>query len=635
VRKAAEASVTLFSVWAPAASRVEVAVAGQPHPMSQAVRPGWWEAEVTAGHGTDYAFLLDGGDPLADPRSPWQPYGPAGASRTYDHAAFGWPDAGWPRGGWPRAGWPRGGWPRGGWEGAPLAGAVIYELHIGTFTQEGTLDAAVDRLDYLAGLGVTTVELMPVAAFPGQHGWGYDGIGLWAVHEPYGGPDALKRFVAACHSRGLAVYLDVVYNHVGPGNRLADFGPYFTSAHMTPWGPAVNLDQRGSDEVRAFIVENALMWLRDFHIDGLRLDAVHALADSRAVHLLEELAAAADAAAASAGRPAVLIAETDLNNPRLITPREAGGYGLTAQWNDDFHHTLHALVTGERQGYYADFGAVAGLAKTLTKAYFHDGSWSSFRGRSHGRPVDTLRTPAYRFVAFLQDHDQIGNRATGDRIAATLSGHPCRDGLLRVAAGLVLTAPFTPMLFMGEEWGADTPWQFFTDHTDHERARAVSEGRRSEFTAHGWGPQEVPDPQDGETFRRSKLDWSQLDREPYQALLAWYRALLALRRERPELADPRLDQVRVDHDEAARWLVVHRGRLRVAASLSAEPVTLTLAAPPAVTAGPAEWTALLASDPGVSVKSDTVTLPPFSVTVLDYTVLDYTVLEARESVPVG
>jgi maltooligosyltrehalose trehalohydrolase len=601
--------VTLFSVWAPAASRVEVAVAGRPHPMSPAARdrPGWWEAEVTAGHGTDYAFLLDGGEPLPDPRSPWQPYGPAGASRTYDHAAFGWADAGWPRA---------------GWFGAPLAGGVIYELHIGTFTPEGTLDAAIERLDYLAGLGVTTVELMPVAAFPGQHGWGYDGIGLWAVHEPYGGPDALKRFVAACHRRGLAVYLDVVYNHVGPGNRLGDFGPYFTGAHMTPWGPAVNLDQPGSDEVRAFIVENALMWLRDYRIDGLRLDAVHALADNRAVHLLEELAVAADAAAASAGRSAVLIAETDLNNPRLITPREAGGYGLTAQWNDDFHHTLHALVTGERQGYYADFGAIAGLVKTLTGAYFHDGSWSSFRGRSHGRPVDTHRTPAYRFVAFLQDHDQVGNRATGDRIAATLAGHPCRDGLLRVAAGLVLTAPFTPMLFMGEEWGADTPWQFFTDHTDPDRARAVSEGRRSEFTAHGWGPAEVPDPQDEETFLRSKLDWSQPDREPYQALLAWYQALLALRCERPELTDPRLDQVRVEYDEAARWLIVHRGRLRIAASLSAGPVTFALAPPERqVFAGPAEWTALLASDPGVTVKSDTVTLPPASIAVLDYTVL--------------
>ena len=275
---------------------------------------------------------------------------------------------------------------------------MIYELHVGTFTPEGTLDAAIGRLDHLTALGVTVVELMPLAAFPGEHGWGYDGIGLWAVHEPYGGPDALKRFVDACHGRGLAVFLDVVYNHVGPGNRLASFGPYFTAAHTTPWGPAVNLDQPGSDEVRSFIVGNALMWLRDYHLDGLRLDAVHAFEDQRAVHLLEELAVAVDALAAAAGRSLVLVAESDMNNPRLITAREAGGYGLTAQWNDDFHHAVHALVTGERQGYYGDFGAIAAVAKVMTGAYFHDGTWSSFRGRSHGRPVDTLRIPAYRFV---------------------------------------------------------------------------------------------------------------------------------------------------------------------------------------------------------------------------------------------
>ena len=423
---------------------------------------------------------------------------------------------------------------------------------------------------------MTTVELMPLAAFPGHHGWGYDGIGLWAVHEPYGGPDALKRFVDACHGRGLAVFLDVVYNHVGPGNRLADFGPYFTAAHMTPWGPAVNLDQAGSNDVRSFVIGNALMWLRDYHIDGLRLDAVHALEDRRALHVLEELAVEVDALAAAAGRPLVLVAESDLNNPRLITSREDGGYGLTAQWNDDFHHAVHSLVTGERQGYYGDFGAVGAVAKTLTGAYFHDGTWSSFRGRTHGRRVDVLRVPAYRFVCFDQDHDQIGNRATGDRIAATLAGNPHQEGLLRIAAGLVLTAPFTPMLFMGEEWGADTPWQFFTDHTDPGLARAVSEGRKSEFAEHGWDAAEVPDPQDKETFLRSKLDWSQPAREPYRSLLDWYRTLLTLRRSRPELTDPRLDQVRVDYDDDARWLLVTRGPLRIAANLGAAAVRIPL-----------------------------------------------------------
>ena len=584
--------MTSFSVWAPAASRVDVEVAGRPVPMSAVPgRAGWWAAEAAAAPGTRYAFRLDGGDPLPDPRSPRQPDGPQGASQTYDQGAFRWTD--------------------GGWRGTPVGGEVIYELHVGTFTPEGTLDAAAGRLEHLTALGVTVVELMPLAAFPGEHNWGYDGISLWAVAEPYGGPDALKRFVDACHARGLGVFLDVVYNHVGPGNRLAEFGPYFTGVYSTPWGPAVNLDQPGSDEVRSFITGNALMWLRDYHLDGLRLDAVHAFQDHRAVHLLEELAAAVDALAAVAGRSLVLVAESDLNDPRLITAREAGGYGLSAQWDDDFHHCVHALVTGERQGYYGDFGSLAALAKTFTSAYFHDGSWSSFRDRSHGRPLDTRRIPGYRFVVFDQDHDQVGNRAAGDRLPATLAGHPHRDGLLRVAAGLVLTAPFTPMLFMGEEWGAGTPFQFFTDHTDPFFADAVSNGRRSEFAQHGWGFADVPDPQDKETFLRSKLDWSELSREPHRALLDWYQSLLALRRARPELTDPRLDRVRADYDEDARWLVVHRGALRVAVSFGPEPARLPVG-PDSVTP-----VMLLASDPGARVREGAVHLPPASLAVLE------------------
>ncbi len=355
--------MTVFRVWAPEAARVEVDISGQRHPMAPAAGPGWWAAEAdVASDGTDYAFRLDGGDPLPDPRSPRQAYGSEGVSRTYDHSAFTWTDR--------------------GWRGGPLHGSVIYELHIGTFTPEGTLDAAIGRLGHLADLGVDTVELMPVAAFPGEHGWGYDGIHLWAVHEPYGGPDALKRFVDACHARRLAVLLDVVYNHVGIGNRLGAFGPYFTEAHVTPWGPAVNLDQPGSDEVRAFLIENALMWLRDYHLDGLRLDAVHAFEDRRALHFLEQLTAEVQALAALLNRDLVLIAESDLNDPRLVTSREAGGYGLTAQWSDDFHHAVHAAITGERQGYYCDFGPMAVLAHTMTRVFFHDGRWSAFRGRT-------------------------------------------------------------------------------------------------------------------------------------------------------------------------------------------------------------------------------------------------------------
>ena len=551
--------MTVFSVWAPAASWVHAEVSGQSHPMSEdAKRPGWWTAEVDAPAGTDYTFRIDDGERLADPRSPCQPYGPLGASRTYDHGAFDWTDQ--------------------AWHGTPLAGAVLYELHVGTFTAEGTLDAAIGRLDHLVRLGVSVVQLMPLAAFPGEHGWGYDGIGLWAVHEPYGGPDALKRFVSACHARGLGVYLDVVYNHVGPGNKLASFGPYFTDVYATPWGDAVNLDQQLSDEVRDFIVQNALMWLRDYHLDGLRLDAVHAFQDHRAVHLLEELASAVDAASASCGRPLTLVAESDLNNPRLITARAAGGYGLAGQWDDDFHHAVHALVTGERQGYYGDFGAIAGVAKVLAGGYFHDGTWSSFRRRTHGRPVDVLTTPGDRFVVFAQNHDQVGNRATGDRLPQTLAGRGHRDGLLRIAAGLVLTSPYTPMLFMGEEWGADTPWQYFTDHTDPFFASAVSRGRRSEFARHGWQASEVPDPQDPETFLRSKLDWSQPEAGPHAPLLEWYRSLIALRRSRPELADPRLGQVRVSFSEEERWLAVTRGGLLIVANLGDQAADLPLGA---------------------------------------------------------
>jgi len=577
--------VTLFRVWAPEATRADVDISGQRYPMAPAAEPGWWMAEIpAAGHGTDYGFCLDGGDPLPDPRSPRQPFGSKGTSRTYDHSAFAWTDR--------------------GWRGGPLHGSVIYELHVGTFTPEGTLDAAIGRLGHLSGLGVDTVQLMPVAAFPGEHGWGYDGIHLWAVHEPYGGPDALKRFVDACHARRLAVLLDVVYNHVGVGNQLGAFGPYFTEAHVTPWGPAVNLDQPGSDEVRAFLIENALMWLRDYHLDGLRLDAVHALEDHRAMNFLEQLTAEVQALAASLNRDLVLIAESDLNDPRLVTSREAGGYGLTAQWSDDFHHAVHAAITGERQGPYCDFGSMGTLAYTMTRVFFHDGRWSAFRGRSHGRQVDTFRVPAHRFLCYLQNHDQVGNRAAGDRIAADL--HP---DMVRVGAGLVLTAPYTPMLFMGEEWGADTPWQYFTDHVDPWLADAVARGRREEFARYGWAAADVPDPQDAATFIRSKLDWSQPGQDGHRAMLAWYAELIALRRARPELTDPRLDRVRASYDEQERWLLVRRGRLRIAANLGPSPQRLPLDGLGAAV--------LAASSPGVTLDGDTVAVPAATFAVIE------------------
>jgi maltooligosyltrehalose trehalohydrolase len=584
--------VSVFELWAPHADQVDLDLGDRVLPMKKAERPGrpgWWRAEAETPTG-DYAFRLDGGPPLPDPRSRRQPAGVHGASRLEDPAAFDWTDQ--------------------GWHGRPLRGAVLYELHLGTFTPEGTFDAAIGRLEHLARLGVDFVELMPVAAFSGEHGWGYDGVGLWAVHEPYGGPDGLRRFVDACHAHGLGVLLDVVYNHLGPsGNYLGAFGPYFTDTHVTPWGPAVNLDAAGSDEVRAFLVGNALHWLREHHLDGLRLDAVHALVDNRAVHILEELAAAVDALAASTGRLLHLIAETDRNDPHTITPRPAGGHGVHAQWSDDFHHALHSALTGEKQGYYCDFGALAAIEKTMTSAYFHNGTYSTFRGRCHGRPADTDALGADRFIVSLQTHDQVGNRAEGDRIGSSLT-----EGLRRIGAALLLTSPFTPQLFMGEEWGADTPWQYFTDHPEPDLADAVREGRRAEFAHYGWSADRVPDPQDPATFQRSKLDWSEPAQPAHRSLLDWYRDLIALRRARPDLADPRFASVSVTCDEEQRWIAVRRGGLRVAANLSAEPRFIPL--------DQAAREILLASDPqvriagGESAEGDGVHLPPESVAVL-------------------
>ncbi|MER8182463.1 malto-oligosyltrehalose trehalohydrolase [Kitasatospora sp. NPDC094015] len=530
--------MTGYRVWAPAAGRVEVEVAGTAHPMRpDADRPGWWCGEAPAG---PYGFRLDGGPALPDPRSPRQPDGPGGPSLAVDHAAFAWSDT--------------------PWSGRALPGSVLYELHVGTFTPAGTFEAAAERLDHLVALGVDLVELMPVCPFPGRYGWGYDGVSLWAVHEPYGGPDGLKRFVDAAHRKGLGVVLDVVHNHLGPsGNHLPAFGPYFTDRHHTPWGAAVNLDAPGSDEVRGYLIGSALAWLRDYRIDGLRLDAVHALADDRALPFLEELAGEVDRLAAATGRPLFLIGESDLNDPRTTNPRQAGGLGLAAQWSDDFHHALHALLTGESQGYYGDFAEdpYAAVAKTLTGGFFHDGSWSSFRGRRHGRPF-----PAgygHRLLGYLQTHDQVGNRATGDRLAATLP-----PGRLAAGAALVLTSPFTPMLFMGEEWGAGTPWQYFTDHTDPQLAEAVRQGRRREFAEHGWAAEDVPDPQARSTVLGSVLDWSEPALPSHAELLDWYRTLIRLRRSCPELMDQDLAGVAVRHDRERGWLVVHRGPYRVA-----------------------------------------------------------------------
>jgi maltooligosyltrehalose trehalohydrolase len=525
-------------VWAPAARRVRL-LAEQAQLELDPDGAGWFTGPRLA-PGTDYAFLLeDSEEPLPDPASRWQPDGVHGRSRVYDQDAYRWGDGQWP--------------------GRDLTDAVIYELHIGTFTPGATFDSAAQRLPHLVNLGITHVEVMPVNAVNGVWNWGYDGVDWYAVHEPLGGPDGLKRFVDACHAAGLAVILDVVYNHLGPsGNYLPKFGPYLKSGRNT-WGDLVNLEQ---PEVRRFIIDNALMWLRDYHADGLRLDAVHALQDSSPVHLLAQLSAEVAEFAEAVGRPLMLIAESDLNDPVTIEPRP-GGYGLDAQWDDDVHHALHALLTGERQGYYCDFGSLQVLAKVLTRAFLHDGTFSTFRGRVWGRPIDAEHTPGWRFVVCLQNHDQVGNRAVGDRLPELIS-----MDLVRVGAVLLLTVPFTPMLFMGEEWAASTRWPFFTSHPEPELAKATGAGRLAEFASYGWDVHEMIDPQDPQAYHSAVLDWTESAREPHAAMLRLYRELIALRAAEPELRDSDLSRVRVDYDEAQQWLVVHRGGLRVVANVS-------------------------------------------------------------------
>jgi maltooligosyltrehalose trehalohydrolase len=546
--------VTDFAVWAPERDRIRLRVgAGSDGDVVAMNRSddGWWRVDVpAAAPGTDYAFLIDDDDKgYPDPRSLWQPRGVHDASRAYDHDEFRWTDH--------------------GWTGRALPGAVIYELHIGTFTQEGTFDAAIDRLDYLADLGVGFVELLPVNAFNGDRGWGYDGVGWYAPHEPYGGPDGLKRFVDACHAQGIAVLIDAVYNHFGPSGAYAPMFAPVLSSGSNSWGQSLNFDGPLSDGVRRYVIDSALAWLRDYHADGLRLDAVHALVDHSATHVLEQMAVEVDALATHVGRPLTLIAESDLNDVRVVTSRDAHGYGLTAQWDDDVHHALHAVLTGEQQGYYEDFGEVSGMAKVWPEAFFHNGTYSTFRQRRHGRPVDRSTTPGYRFIVYLQNHDQIGNRAVGDRLTAALS-----PSLLRVAAVLLFTSPFTPMMFMGEEWAASTPWQYFTSHPEPELGAAVAAGRRGEFSRHGWRAEDVPDPQDPATFIRSKLDWDELELTEHAEILTVYRELIALRRRYPDLSDPRLDRLDVTYGE--HHIVIRRGRCLVVANFGAETLRIKL-----------------------------------------------------------
>ncbi|KRF44452.1 malto-oligosyltrehalose trehalohydrolase [Terrabacter sp. Soil811] len=558
-----------LSVWAPSASRVDVVVArvdgSGAEPTSAAQRHamtagdgGWWTWPRPDDVTLDYSFSIDGGDPRPDPRSAWLPHGVHAASRTFDAAAHTWGDAEW----------------RGTRDGRGVLGGVVYELHIGTFTPEGTFDAAIAHLEHLVELGVDVVEVMPVAAFAGTHGWGYDGVAPYAVQQTYGGPAAFQRFVDACHVRGLGVCLDVVYNHLGPtGNYLAEFGPYFTDTHTTPWGPAVNLDADGSHEVRRWVVDNAVRWFRDFHVDALRLDAVHELRDTSEPHILAQLSGETASLADELGRPLDLIAESDLNDAVMVTPTAEGGRGMTAQWDDDIHHALHVALTGETQGYYADFaggneawpegGAISVLAKTLTDAFLHDGRVSTFRGERWGARVDPETRSGHEFLAYLQTHDQVGNRATGDRISDQVS-----PGQQAIGAALYLLSPFTAMVFMGEEWRASTPFAFFTSFEEEWLADAVRSGRRAEFAAHGWDEADVPDPQDPATRAHSVLDWSEPNAPGHNEMLHFYRELIKVRRTQPDVASGDLRATTVTFDETARWMILSRGSVHVVANLA-------------------------------------------------------------------
>jgi maltooligosyltrehalose trehalohydrolase len=443
---------------------------------------------------------------------------------------------------------------------------------------------------------------MPVPAFEGQYGWGYDGVSLYAVHQPYGGPDALKRFVNAAHEKGLAVLLDVVYNHFGPsGNYTGNFGPYVIDLHHTPWGGAVNLEGAGSHQVRRFFVDNALMWLRDYHIDGLRIDAVHAFVDRSAIHFLEQLAIEVEVIEASLARRFVLIAESDLNDPRVVTPRQAGGFGIDAQWSDDFHHALFTvLCPSERQGYYADFGSLVQLAKALTETFVYDGIYSRYRDRIHGRPAGSLSQ--HRFLGYIQNHDQIGNRALGDRIS-----HIAGLDRAKIAAGLVLLSPFIPLIFQGEEWAASSPFQYFANHQDSELARAVSEGRKKEFSAFGWDSASIPDAESAATFQSSKLKWNELVAPAHSDMLTWYRELIRLRRTKPCLNDPRPGNTVVTFDEHQNWIRMQRGTITAICNLGISEHSFAV---------PPESTILLASRAAPQNVAAKVMLPPNTIAVL-------------------
>jgi maltooligosyltrehalose trehalohydrolase len=502
-----------FLLWAPRVKKVDVRIeyprGARTISLDPLERGYFFGVAKDVNAGALYQYVLDGKTARPDPASEFQPRGVHGRSQVMD-GRFDWKDK--------------------EWRGLELKKYVLYELHVGTFTPEGTFDAIISRIANLKQLGVTAIELMPVAQFPGDRNWGYDGVYQFAVQDSYGGPVALKRLVDACHEQGMAVVLDVVYNHLGPeGNYLGEFAPYFTEAYRTPWGAALNFDGPHSDEVRRYFIQNALQWIQDFHFDGLRLDAINAIVDTSARKFLEELSAECRAAGKRLNRPVYLIAESDRNDAKVVERSEVGGWGLDASWNDDFHHSLHVLMTGERNGYYEDYSGVEDLARAFRDGFIYAGQYSTFRQKRHGTSTHDLH--GEHFVVFSQDHDQIGNRMLADRYSQTM---PLEQ--LKLAAAVVLLSPYVPMLFMGEEYGEPAPFQYFVSHEDKGLIEAVRKGREEEFARFQWA-HKLPDPQAEETFLRSKMNWDLQNGGKHKIIREFYRELLDLRTRIPALSE--------------------------------------------------------------------------------------------------
>jgi maltooligosyltrehalose trehalohydrolase len=522
-----------FVVWAPQSDEVYLHLV-KPADRRIAMQKrgdGYFEVEVDdLRPGATYFYQLSGKADRPDPASAYQPEGVHGPSQVVDHAAYPWKDN--------------------AWKGSDLKSWIIYELHIGTFSPEGTFAGAIGKLDYLADLGITAVEIMPVSQFPGSRNWGYDGVYPYSVQNSYGSPDDMKCFVEECHARGIAVILDIVYNHMGPeGNYLREFGPYFIEKYRTPWGDALNYDEEYADGVREFFSESAVYWLENYHLDGLRLDAIHSVFDMGAKHFWQLVNEKVQALSKRSGWKRYTIAESDLNDTKVIRPLEKGGYGFDSQWMDDLHHALHALLTGERDGYYSDYGAVEQVAKALQNGFVYDGVYSEYRKRKYGNASAGISGD--HFVVCIQNHDQVGNRMAGDRISTLVSFEH-----LKLAAAAMLLSPYVPMLFMGEEYAEDNPYQYFISHTDKDLVEAVRQGRKREFEKFAWAG-EVPDPQGEETFNRCKLDWQKTGQGKYKVMLDWYKTLIGMRKEWPALSDLTKAGMHVEV-LAPQGLVMHR-----------------------------------------------------------------------------